>query len=200
MSKIEPKVGFSKTELTKIESYINQKGSQPLPPQVAEKLFESFLNGSSLAEICRMFSEYDSGAIHFTAYHYDWPLARDELAIDIQSRIKQKILNSKFKQLELVDSMIKVAHVEAMQAFNVYLKHPNDRNLPKTFRIKSIKDLSIAIDMMSTIVGQDNVKKIEMIDGGKKEQEEEKSANAVAELTEETAKQVLKALNEAKKG
>lgn len=198
--KLDPKVGFSKTELTKIENYVNNKGTQPLPPQVAEKLFESYLNGSSLAEICRMYSEYDSGAVHYTAYHYDWPLNRDDLAIDIQSRIKQKILNSKFKQLELVDSMIKVAHVEAMQSFHAYLKHPNDRNLPKTFRIKSIKDLAIAIDMMSTIVGQDNVKKIEMIDGGKKDLEDDKPTKAAAELTEETAKQVLKALNEAKKG
>lgn len=144
-----------------------------------------------------MYSEYDPEAIHYSAYHYDWPLRRDDLAIDLQDRIKQKILNSKYKQLELVDSMIKVAHIEAMQAFQAYIKHPSDKNIPKTFRITSIKDLSTAIDMMSQIIGQDNMKKLEII---KKETEEEESApsrraRSTPELTEKSAKELISSLN-----
>jgi hypothetical protein len=183
--------------MQRIEQYINLKGLVPLPPQVTEKLFEVYMGGSSLAEIARMYTEYDSGAICYTAYHYDWPGMRDDLTIDLQSRIKQKILHSKFQQLELVDSMIKVAHTEAMQSFQSYLKFPNDRNLPKTFRIKSIKDLQSAIDMMSTIVGQDNVKKIEMIEG-KPQDNSPKTDSTGKVLSEETAKDLLTALNKKK--
>ena len=148
-----------------------------------------------------MYSEYDSGAIHYTAYHYDWPLNRDELTIDVQDRIKQKILNSKHMQLELVDNMIKVAHAEAMSAFKAYLKHPCDRNIPKTFRIKSIRDLAEAIDMMSKIVGQDNIKKMEIVKSDKEDESESKNKKAKvieSDLSEKTAKDLLTAINKVK--
>ena len=206
---IEPKVGFSRFELIKIDTYFTSKGPVPLPPQVAQMLFESYLNGSSLSDICRMYSEYDSLAVHYTAYHYDWPLNRDELTVDMQDRIKQKILSSKMQQLELVDGMIKVAHIEAMNAIRSYIKHPCDKNIPKIFRIKSIKELSDAIEMMGRIVGQDNIKKVEMIKkdvAATAEDErrmnensaESRQANKDANLSEKTAKELLSALNKNK--
>lgn len=190
-----------------------------MPPQVAQVLFENYLNGSSILDICKMYSEYDPLAIHYTAYHYDWPLNRDELTIDLQDRIKQKILHSKYQQLELVDGMIKVAHIEAMNSIRTYIKHPCDKNMPKTFRITSIKELSEAITMMERIVGQDNIKKVEMIkkevdatsedmkDDAKAKKAASEAATVAAakivenksdELTEKTAKELLAALNKGK--
>jgi len=203
---IEPKVGFSRFELVKIDTYVTAKGQVPLPPQVAQMLFESYLNGSSISDICKMYSEYDNLAIHYTAYHYDWPLNRDELTIDMQDRIKQKLLNSKMQQLELVDGMIKVAHIEAMNAIRSYIKHPCDKNIPKIFRIKSIKELSDAITMMGNIVGQDNIKKVEMIkkdvaataEDEKRMSSESRQAHKDANLSEKTAKELLSALNKDK--
>lgn len=144
-----------------------------------------------------MYGEYESGAIHFTAYHYDWPLRRDDLTIDIQERIKQKIINSKFQQIELVDSMIRVAHVEAMQSFQSYIKHPCDKNLPKTFRIKTIKDLEAAIDMMAKIIGQDNMKRVEIIKTSKDDDVPKQSSEA--ELSDKNAKDLISALNKVPK-
>lgn len=181
-----------------MESYIKTRGMLPLPPQVCEKLFEQYMNGSSIAEICKMYSEYDASAIFFTAYHYDWPARRDDLSIDIQDRIKQKILNSKFQQLELVDSMIRVAHIEAMGAFQTYIKHPSDKNIPKNFRIKTIKDLAEAIEMMAKIVGQDMMKKVEIIKTDREEEPKKKIGEA--ELTDSSAKDIISAINKVSKG
>lgn len=186
--------------MIKVQEHLDKVGPQPLPPQIAEKMFESYLGGSSLAEVSRHFNEYSQASIYYTAYHYNWPSIRDEVIADIQGRIKQKVLFSKYKQLELVDTMIKVAHVEAMQAMQLYLKNPNDKNLPKNLRIKSIKDLQAAIEMMSQIIGQDNSKNISItgnITTTSEEPAEGKGGPTTVEgaLTEATAKALLKAMN-----
>lgn len=196
---MEPKVGFSKSELATIQAYVDKTGPVALPPAVAEKCFESYLSGASLAEVARDHNEYNQQAIYFTAYHYNWPAIRDEIVTDLQTRIKQKVLYSKYQQLELVSTMIRVAHTEVMQAMQTYLKNPNDRNLPKTMRIKTIKDLSMAIEMISQVIGQDQHKSISVT--GNIDTVAKEAADAVAisatggSLTESTAKALLKAMN-----
>ena len=190
--------------MLKISDYVTRKGTQPLPPEVCERLFESYLSGSSLKEVCKMYSEYDPLAIHYSAYHYDWPLRRDDIAIDMQERVKQKILTSKFQQLELVESMIKVAHIEAITAFQAFIKHPSEKNIPKVFRIKSIKDLSEAIGMMSQIVGQESMKRIEIVRREEDPSDEKSEARGTRtkkkdDLSEDTAKDLISAINKTKK-
>lgn len=184
-------------ELVKVQEYLDKTGPVALPPQVAEKCFESYLGGASLAEVAKYHNEYSQAIILFTAYHYNWPAIRDEVIMDLQNRVKQKVLYSKYQQLELVSTMIQVAHTETMQAMQTYLKHPNDKNLPKTMRIKSIKDLATAIEMVSQIIGQDNSKNIS-ITGNivTTPQEPEKPAGVIdGKLSEATAHALLKALN-----
>lgn len=194
---MEPKVGFSKQELVRVQEHLDKTGPQPLPPHTTEKMFEAYLGGSSLAEVSKAFPEHSQLAIFYTAYHYNWPATRDELTLDVQSRLKQKVLYSKYKQLELVDTMIKVAHTETMQAMQTYLKHPNDRNLPKNLRIKTIKELQMAIEMISNIIGQDNMKKIDISgDINVNDDSKDKPVTTVeGALTEATAKMLLKGMN-----
>jgi hypothetical protein len=183
----------------KIQEYQDKQGPVPLPPQVSEKIFETYVNGSSLAEVCKFYNEYSPGMIIFTAYHYNWPAIRDEISLDLQTRVKQKVLYSKYQQLELVSTMIQVAHVETMQAMQLYLKNPNDKNLPKTLRIKSLKDLQMAIEMMSQVIGQDNSKNISItgnINTTTTEEPAKQSGNIQEVLTEATAKSLLKAMNQ----
>jgi hypothetical protein len=161
-------------------------------------MLELYVGGASLAEVQRHFHEYSLSSICYTAYHYGWPSLRDEITLDIQSRIKQKVLYSKYQQLDLVSTMIQVAHVEAMNAMQMYLKNPNDRNLPKTLRIKTIRDLQQAIEMMSQVIGQDNSKNISITGNivTTPGQEPEKQTGSVEGiLTEATAKSLLKAMN-----
>lgn len=199
LTKVEQKVGFSKTELVKVQDHLDKNGPTTLPPLVAEKMFEQFLGGSSLAEVARFYSEYSTNAVYFTAYHYNWPAQRDEYALDIQTRVKQKVLHSKYQQIDLVGTMIQVAHTETMQAMQMYLKNPNDRNLPKTLRIKTIKELSMAIEMMGNIIGQDNNKRIDVTGNITTSPSEPTGNTALPQvegaLTEATAKALMTSLN-----
>jgi len=195
---VEQKVGFSKTELVKVQEHLDKNGPTTLPPLAAEKMFETYLGGASLAEVSRFYNEYSANAIYFTAYHYNWPAARDEFALDIQQRVKQKVLYSKYQQIELVGTMIQVAHTETMQAMQLYLKNPNDRNLPKTLRIKTIKELSMAIEMMGNIIGQDNNKRIDVtgnITTTPADSDKPAAPQVEGALSEATAKAFLTALN-----
>lgn len=184
-----------------MQEHLDKTGPVPLPPQAAEKAFEAFLGGASLAEVCKFHAEYSTALVVYTAYHYNWPAIRDEIIIDLQSRVKQKVLYSKYQQLELVSTMIQVAHVETLQAMQLYLKNPNDRNLPKTMRIRTIKELAMAIEMMSQVIGQDQHKSIS-ISGNIETITEtiKKSPDSVeGMLTEATAKGLLKAMNQKNK-
>jgi hypothetical protein len=199
---VEAKVGFSKSDLLRIQEYQDKTGPVPLPPQAAEKIFEAYLGGASLAEVCKFYNEYSQGIIVYTAYHYNWPAIRDEIALDLQGRVKQKVLYSKYQQLELVSTMIQVAHTETMQAMQLYLKNPNDKNLPKTMRIKTIKELGMAIEMMAQIIGQDNSKNISItgnITTSPSEETTKQAGTVDGVLTEATAKTLLKAMNQKNK-
>lgn len=198
-SLIEQKSGFSKQELEVIKKYVETSGQVILPPQAAIKIYEQYINGSSISEVCNMFSEYSRGIIVYTAYTLNWPATRDEFTLDLQTRVKQKVLYSKYQQLELVSTMISVAHVETMQAMQLYLKNPNDKNLPKTMRIKTIRDLSMAIEMMSQVIGQDNSKNISItgniVTTPGEPGTEKPSGSVDGALTEATAKALLKSMN-----
>jgi len=165
-------------------------------------MFEAYLGGASLAEVSKHFHEYSQSAIYYTAYHYNWPAIRDELTLDLQNRLKQKVLYSKYQQLELVSTMIQVAHTENMHAMQAYLKNPTDRNLPKGMRLKTIKELQAAIDMMAVIIGQDNMKKIDVTGNitATPAVPDAVSAPAAGALTEATAKALLKGLNQKARG
>ena len=198
LMKVEQRDGFSKTDLQKVQEHLDKVGPVTLPPHVAEKMFETYIGGSSLAEVSKYNSEYSQGSIYYTAYKLCWPQIRDEICVELQSRIKQKVLHSKYQQLELVGTMIQVAHIEAMNAMYTYLKHPNDKNLPKTLRIKSIRDLSIAIEMMANIIGQNQHKQIDIVGSILTKTEAPSNAKNVSvdgALSEITAKALLKAMN-----
>ena len=197
---IEPKVGFSKTELSKIQEYVKQEGLNPLPPHVLPKMFESYLSGSSLSEVAKLNSEFSSSAILYSAYQYNWPAMRDEIVMDLQERVKQKVLYSKFQQLELVGDMIQVAHAEAHQVMQAYIKNPSERNLPKILRIKNIRDLSMAIEMMSQIIGQDQHKSISVTGNITSNPTPGTPPPAAGMLTEATAAALIKSMNKKKKG
>lgn len=177
-----------------IQSHAETIGTQPLPPQVTQILFDRYLSGSSLTDLAREFPEYSREAIAYTAYRYDWPTVRDDLVYDMQNQMKQKVLSSKLKQLDLVSNMIEVAHREANQAMLAYIKHPCDKNLPKTLRIKTIKELQTAIEMISTIIGQDNSKSIK-IDGKIQTVDGSGGSAGTKGLSSELASQLLQALN-----
>jgi hypothetical protein len=157
---VEQKQGFSKRELTQIQQYVDEVGHVPLPPLVVEKMFERYLAGSSFLDITKAFPEYSRESILYSAWKYDWPMERDQFVTELQSRMRHKIVYSKFQQLELVSNMIGVAYVEANQAMQAYIKHPCDRNIPKILRIKSVKELYQAIEMMAMVIGQDNNKTV----------------------------------------
>jgi len=150
--------------MTTIQKYVNDVGPVALPPLACEKVFEQYLSGSTFMEICKMYPDYSRESILYSAWRYNWPEERDTYIIELQARLRQKVLYSKMQQLELVSNMITVAHAEANNAMLAYIKYPNDRNLPKTLRIKTIRDLSMAIEMMASITGQDNNKTVK-VDG-----------------------------------
>lgn len=185
-----------------MQEHLDKIGPVPLPPQAAEKAFEVYLGGASLAEVCKFHNEYSQAVVVYTAYHYNWPAIRDEIAADLQTRVKQKVLYSKYQQLELVSTMINVAHVETMQAMQLYLKNPNDKNLPKTMRIKTIKDLGMAIEMMAQVIGQDNSKNISItgnITTTPGDEPAKITSTSDGALTENTAKALLKSMNKKEK-
>ncbi len=113
-----------------------------------------------MTEIIKMHPEYEAGCILYTAYHYDWCRDRDEYFQEIQGRLKQKAIVSTSQQLDLVSGLIHAAWAETMPALLAYVKHPCEKNIPKTLKIKSLKDLQLAISMMSTITGQSNNKSV----------------------------------------
>jgi hypothetical protein len=139
----------------------------------------------------------------YTAWHYNWGAMRDDLFLDLQERVKQKVLYSKFQQLELVGNMISVAHVQANQAMQAYIKNPTERNLPKALRINTIKDLALAIEMMSQIIGQDQHKSISVsgnISTGQTPPGQSLGQGAIAgALSDATANELIKALNRKKR-
>lgn len=180
---------------------MSHEGLKPLPPHVSEKMFESYLSGLSFSEVSKMYPEFSSSAVMFTGYHYNWPAMRDEMVMDIQERVKQKVLYSKFQQLELVGNMIHVAHAEANQAMQNYIKNPSERNLPRILRIKTIRDLSTAIEMMSQIIGQDQHRSISVTGNITASQPPgpQTSSPSGGLLSEATAAALIKAMNNKKK-
>ena len=181
--------------MTTIQKYVDDVGPVPLPPIVCEKIFEQYIAGATLAEITKLFPEYTREAVLYSAWKYNWPTERDNFVVELQTRMRQKVMYSKFQQLELVSNMIQVAHIEACTAMQAYIKHPCDRNLPKTLRIKTIKDLSMAIEMMASITGQDNNKTVK-VDG------EVQMSNSIIDdssgkkaLTSELATELLKQIS-----
>jgi hypothetical protein len=192
---LEARDGFSQKELKKIEEHIQANGRQPLPTHLSSRMFEVYISGASLADIAKTFPECNQSSILYTAYHYNWPAERDEFVSSLQERIKQKLLYSKYQQLELVHNMIQVAHVEANNAMMAYIKNPCDKNLPKTLKIQSIKDLQMAIEMISSIVGQDNHKMFTFRVDPDTESNNVKPNKKPSKITDNIAKDVLRALN-----
>lgn len=163
-------------------------------------MFETYLAGASFPEVSKMYPEFSPTAVLFTGYHYGWPTLRDEMVLDLQERVKQKVLYSKFQQLELVGNMIHVAHVEANQAMQAYIKNPSERNLPRILRIKTIVDLSRAIEMMSQVIGQDQHKSISVTGNiTANPQPGLPPPTSAGQLTEATAAALIKSLNGKKK-
>jgi hypothetical protein len=181
-------------EYNMLRAYI-EKGGHPLAPETAASLFELYLNGSSCGEIHRLNKAFKYEAILWSRIKYEWDRQKDEFAISLTERVKEKAIRAALDTTSLLSDMLVAANKKHGDRLKRYIQTGNEEDLGDAMSIDSIASLTRAVEGLQKITGADQVKKI------KKEEtlNVNLNANGLDNLSPETSAVILAALAKEKR-
>jgi hypothetical protein len=189
-------IDLTQEDLTSLTEYI-AKGGSPLAPETAAKLFELFLNGSSAREIQRLNKAYPLGSILDAQVRYKWTEKKEQYAIELQQKIKDRVLKAQLETTELMTDMLTAARRKHSDKLKKFIQSGNESDLDGVINIDSIQGLMKVTEGLLKITGQDKISKV------KTENTQNLNVNVTSsssdKLEPEDAAKILSILSEAKK-
>lgn len=136
-------------------------GVKVISISLSNRMYQLFLEGYTCAEIANLNPPFTEKDVLYIRYRQKWDQKRDEYALTLQERIKQKIIKQKLESIEFLTNLLSVIHHAHKDSFLKFLqsnKEGEEVELPKLPSIKIYKDILEALDK---VVGADKKVKVE---------------------------------------
>jgi hypothetical protein len=185
-------------EIIDLERYI-ANGGKGLAPESAAKMFELFLNGSSIEEIHRLNKAFPVEAIIDARIKYRWDENKDAYAMMLQRRIRDKVAKAQLETTELYADLLAVARKQQSDKLKKYLQSGDEKDLEGTMAIGSLQNLLKITEGLLKITGQDKNSKVEITNTQDINVSVHADKSGNGELSSEDAAKILAILSEAKK-
>lgn len=138
-----------------------EKGGHGLAPDTAAKFFELFLNGSDCREIHRLNKAFPYESILWARVRYTWDQAKDEYAIALQQKVREKVVKATLDTTDLITDMLVAAKKKYSDSLKRYIQTGNIEDLDGALEIENLNSLLKAVEGLQKITGQDRVQKVQ---------------------------------------
>lgn len=141
-------------DLTALTEYL-AAGGHPLSPEASARMYELFLNGSDAREVQRLNKAFPLGAILDSQVRYKWTEKRDAYCIELQDRIKSKVMKVQMETTELMTDMLSAAKRKHSDKLKKFIQTGDEKDLDGAINIDTIQSLLKVTEGLLKITGQD---------------------------------------------
>jgi hypothetical protein len=128
-----------------------RSGKAPLGPDLAGRLFESFLNGSSLADIHKAHSELNFGAIVAARIEYEWDAIRADHMRKLMMQASDRIVRAQLEAVDFVFDLFNITHIVNKEKFAKFRASRNPEDLAGALKVESIKQYADLVRALTTL-------------------------------------------------
>lgn len=196
----EEYITYANTDLTPEDLQVLTEylaaGGHPLSPDASARMYELFVNGSDAREIQRINRAFPLGGILDAQIRYKWTQKRDQYALELQDKVKDKVMKAQLETTELLTDVLAVARRKYSDKLKKFIQSGDEKDLEGAINVESIQSLLKVTEGLLKITGQDRVIKT------KTENTQNFNVNVNtgnSDLTPEDAAAVLKIMSDAKK-
>lgn len=170
-------------------------GGHPLSPDASARMFELFLNGSDAREIHRLNKAFPLGGVLDAQVRYKWTKMRDDYVIELQGRVREKVMKAQMETTELMTDILAAARKKHSDKLKKFLQSGDEKDLDGVINIDTIQGLMKVTEGLLKITGQDRVTKTET----KNTQNLNVNITGGDKLEPEDAAKILQIMSDAKK-
>lgn len=150
---------LSSEEFDCMVSYIS-KGGHPLAPDTAAKIYELFLNGTPIDEICKINKSLPRGSILHARIKFRWDDSRESYMQELHNRTKEKVIRAQLETTTLISDLLVAATKKHQTKIQKFLQTGNEADLGEDLNINSITNLLKLAEGLQKITGQDRTTKV----------------------------------------
>lgn len=136
-------------------------GKHPLAPDTIASLFQLYISGSDCSEIHRLNKSFPFEAILWARVKYDWDRQRDNYIMDLQDKIRDKVVMSQCLATELMADLLTATMKKNGDKIKKFIQTGNEADLGDALRVSDLKELLKVAEGLQKITGQDRVHKLE---------------------------------------
>lgn len=136
-------------------------GRHPLAPDTVGSLYQLYLNGSDCREIHRLNKAFPYESILWARIKYDWDAQKDDYVIELQNKIREKVIKSQLETTELMADLLTATSKMHSDKIKKYIQTGNEADLGNSMTIDSLAQLLRIAEGLQKITGQDRTQKIE---------------------------------------
>lgn len=134
-------------------------GGHPLSPDAGARMYELFLHGSDAREIQRLNKAFPLGGILDAQVRYKWTQRRDQYYIELQDRVKDKVIKSQLETTELMTDILAAARKKHSDKLKKFIQSGDEKDLDGVMNIETLQSLLKVTEGLLKITGQDRVTK-----------------------------------------
>lgn len=146
---------FSDRELELIK-ITRETGMKAISPTLSSQMFQLFLEGYSCAEIAKINPPFSEGDILICRQKYDWDREKDLYIVELQNRVKDKLLKTKLESLDFLTNTLSASHKYYNQKMLKYIQTGKEDDKPDNLIAgpKAYKDI---VESITKLTGEDRV-------------------------------------------
>ncbi len=134
-------------------------GGHPLSPEAGARMFELFLHGSDAREIQRLNKAFPLGGILDAQVRYKWTQRRDAYYIELQDRVRDKVIKAQLETTELMTDILSAARKKHSDKLKKFIQSGDEKDLDGVMNVETIQSLLKVTEGLLKITGQDRVTK-----------------------------------------
>lgn len=150
---------LSSEDLVALTEYL-AAGGHPLSADASARMYELFLNGSDAQEIHRLNKAFPLGAILDAQVRYKWTDKRDEYSIELQDKVKSKVMKVQLETTDLMSDILSAARRKHSDKLKKYIQSGDENDLQGVISVESIQGLLKVMEGLLKITGQDRISKV----------------------------------------
>jgi hypothetical protein len=147
---LDSKAMLTKDEIKGLEKF-HEKNGAPLGIDLANQLYQMFLNDKTCQDIHDSNKSVPFGAIVDARVRYEWDAKRKAYTDKLFEATDRRALMSQMSAVQFVSDLLTATHALQTDKINAYLATRNPIHLKGVIPIESIKDYKALIDTLATL-------------------------------------------------
>ena len=119
-------------------------------------MFQLFLEGYSCSEIAKQNPPFNEIDLLYCRKKYNWDIEKDKYAMELQQRVREKLMKTKLESLEFLSNTLAASHKYHNAQLLKYIQSGKEEDKPENL-ISGTTSYKAIIETIAKLTGEDRI-------------------------------------------